>query len=172
MMMMYTLGYQLKWALLGQQKLVVRWTSEVHMRVWGVNKRVCKHSCSAPPSYGNIYQRTVISTSHGYHTFIRTSTQSTGTVAFVISVNALLGAMPFHTCSTTRTAQGFSMHPFTHNAVESVEPQLFLNIHQVWQRTLRTTTLSVCWIHPLRYSEIRQRLFCILSLCVWTSTGD
>ena len=57
---------------------------------------VCKHSCTAPSSNGNIYQRTVISTSYGNHTFIRTSPQSTRTETFVLQVHYLVD------CRSTR----------------------------------------------------------------------
>ena len=142
--------------------LGVRWAKKrfrydkmqsVQLRVWGVNKRVYKHFSCAPPSYGSIYQRTVISTSYGNHTLIHTSPQSTRTATLAISANEVLDGMSFHTCSTAGTAQEFSVYHFAQNTMELAKAQLFPNIHHVWQRTPRTTTLSVCWIHLLRSSE-------------------
>ena len=93
--------------------------------------RVYKHFSCAPPSYGSIYQRTVISTSYGNHTLIHTSPQSTRTATLAISANEVLDGMSFHTCSTAGTAQEFSVYHFAQNTMELAKAQLFPNIHHV-----------------------------------------
>ena len=68
-------------------------------------------------------------------------------------------------CLSTRVRlQELLSDLLTHSAVELVEPQLFPN-NTMYDNAYLIRQL-VCWIHPLRSSEVRQHVFCIVLRCV------